>query len=75
MRCYNGAWDSEATALFAEEDRVMDLIRAKEPEAHCTQIPTPGSFVVHVWGRFLGEERPTKLAALLSALDRLGLRR
>lgn len=70
-RCYNGAWDSKALALFAEHDRVLALIHEKEPQAHCTYFPSPGFFVVHVWGRTLGPERPTKLEALNAALQQI----
>lgn len=67
MRCYNGAWDSEAAALFKEQDRLMAQIKKKEPEAHCTYF-TPGSFVVHVWGREIGSHRDTRIGALQSAI-------
>lgn len=68
MRCYNGAWDSEAQALFKEHDRLMTEIRKIEPEAHCTYHPTLDCFVIHVWGRELGPYRRTKLDALRATL-------
>jgi len=69
MRCYDGAWDSEALALFKEQDRLMALIKKEEPEAHCT-LHIPAGFVIHVWGREISEYRDTKLGALQSALER-----
>lgn len=71
FRCYDGQWDSKALALFAEQDRLLKLIREREPEAHCTYFPSPGFFVVHVWGRTLGPERTSKLEALSEALAKL----
>ena len=71
FRCYNGAWDSAALALFAEQDRLMDLIRVHEPNAHCTYFPAEGEHQVHVWGRALGPQRGSKLAALREALSNL----
>lgn len=68
MRCYNGCWDSEATALFAEQDRLMASVRKIEPEAHCTYFPTEGQYQVHCWGRPLSGLRPSKLGALQEAL-------
>ena len=67
MQCYDGAWDSEALALFAEQDRLMTIIREKEPEAHCTYF-SPGTFVIHVWGREIGPHCSTKLDALHAAV-------
>lgn len=67
MRCYNGAWDSKSLALFAEHDRLMDEIKQVEPDAHCTYFPVEQEFQVHVFGRQLSAQRPTKLAALQDA--------
>jgi hypothetical protein len=71
LRCYNGAWDSKATALFAEQDAAMAKLRRSEPKAHCTYFPMEGKFQVHVWGRQLSGLRHSKLEALNEALDRL----
>lgn len=64
-KCYNGAWDSETARRFREENRLMQTIRQKEPEAHCTYF-SPGTFVIHVWGREIGPHCETRLGALQS---------
>lgn len=71
MRCYDGAWDSEATALFKRQDDLMAKIKQHEPEAHCTYFPYEGEFQVHVFGRELSAICNTKLEALQSALRRI----
>lgn len=71
MRCYDGAWDSEATALFARQDKLMSQIREIEPEAHCTYFPHDSLFQVHVWGRPLTGMCASRVAALESALEKL----
>lgn len=71
MRCYNGAWDDEANAIFAEQDRLMRGIRKIEPEAHCTYFPNGEFCEIHVWGRPLSGEHSSQLAALREALERL----
>lgn len=70
MRCYNGAWDSEASAMFSEQDVLMTELRKVEPEAHCTHFPSEGQFQVHVWGRPLSELSDSKIAALRQAIER-----
>lgn len=67
FRCYDGAWDSAATALFVEQDRIMNEIRRSEPDAHCTLFPSEGLFQVHVWGRPLSGFHSSRLAALKEA--------
>lgn len=69
MRCYNGAWDSEATALFARQDALLAELRTLEPEAHCTLFPYEGQFQVHVWGRPLSKMQPSRVAALEEAIN------
>ncbi len=71
MRCYNGAWDSEATALFKRQADLLAKVRAKEPEARCTYFPFDGIFQVHVWGRPLSDFHKSKIAALEDALGSL----
>lgn len=68
MRCYDGAWDSEATALFKRQDDLMARVKEREPEAHCTYFPSDGLFQVHVWGRPLSGMRASRIAALEEAL-------
>jgi hypothetical protein len=68
LRCYNGAWDSKATAIFAAQDAAMATIRKIEPEAHCTYFPSEGKFQVHVWGRPLSTLCDSQLAALNEAI-------
>lgn len=70
MRCYNGAWDDEALALFAEQDRIMAEINKLYPRARCTYFPAPGFFVVfdHDTLRDIGPECESKLDALKSCL-------
>lgn len=70
MRCYNGAWDSEAQALFKEQDRLLEEVKKHEPEAHCTYHPDGETFVVHVWGRPISDVCKSRIAALNSALER-----
>lgn len=70
MRCYDGAWDSEALALFVEQDKLLRQINKYEPQAHCT-YHEPAGFVIHVWGRELGPYCGSKLKALQYALARL----
>jgi hypothetical protein len=71
MRCYNGAWDSQALALFKQQDDLMAAIRHYEPDAHCTRFPSEGTFQVHRWGHPLSGFHGSKVAALQSALSRL----
>jgi hypothetical protein len=68
MRCYDGAWDSEATALFARQDELLRRVKVKEPDAHCTYFPSEGQFQVHAWGRPLSKMHGSKIAALEEAL-------
>lgn len=67
MRCYDGCWDSEATALFAKQDALLATLRKSEPEAHCTYFPSEGTFQVHVWGRPLSGFHRSEIAALEEA--------
>lgn len=71
MRCYNGAWDDEANAMFVEQDRLMNEIRKIEPEAHCTLFPGEDEFQIHVWGVPLSSFHKSRIAALREALERL----
>lgn len=71
MRCYNGAWDDEATAMFKEQDALMAEIRVLEPNAHCTYFPAEQKFEVHAWGVPLSDFHSSKLEALRTALNRL----
>lgn len=71
MRCYNGAWDSQAMALFAEQDTLMNAIRTIEPEAHCTYHPDGEQFQVHKWGKPLSRFHHSRIAALTEAKARL----
>ena len=73
MRCYDGCWDSEATALFAKQDLLLSKIRKIEPEAHCTYFPSEGVFQVHKWGEPISGFYQSKVAALESACAKLGL--
>lgn len=68
MRCYNGAWDSEATSLFKRQDELLARVRAKEPEAHCTYFPMEQRFQVHAWGRPLSGMCVSQIAALEETL-------
>jgi hypothetical protein len=68
MRCYNGCWDSEATTLFAKQDKLMAELRKVEPEAYCTYFPMEGQFMVHVFGKPLSDLNSSKLGALQEAL-------
>ena len=69
MRCYNGAWDSEATELFTRQDELLEKVRTIEPEAHCTYFPSEGQFQVHVWGRPLSKLLSSRIAALEEAYE------
>jgi hypothetical protein len=71
MRCYNGAWDSEAMALFAEQDRMLKRIRVREPDAHVTYFPMEGKYQVHVWGNPLSGFHDTTFGALADAAIQL----
>jgi hypothetical protein len=71
MRCYNGAWDSEATAMFARLDELLRRVRVREPEAHCTYFPSEGQWQVHVWGRELSGMHASREIALNEALRRM----
>lgn len=68
MRCYDGAWDSEATTLFARQDALLAQVKKKEPEAHCTYFPMEQRFQVHAWGRPLSGMHVSRIAALEEAL-------
>lgn len=71
MRCYNGCWDSEATALFAQQDALMTNLREVEPNAQCTYFPVEGLFQVHDYGRPLSDFHQSRLAALEDACNRV----
>lgn len=71
MRCYNGAWDDEANAMFVEQDRLMNKIREIEPLAHLSYFPMEGEFHIHVWGRPLSGFHESRMAAIRDALERL----
>ena len=73
MRCYDGCWDSEARAKFKAEDDLMVKIRKIESEAHCTRHYNLDFFVVHIWGRPLSKEMPTKMLALSDAYERISI--
>lgn len=68
MRCYDGCWDSEATAMFARHDDLMKQIRAREPLAHCTYFPVEEKYQVHVFGRPASGMHSDKEVALKEAL-------
>lgn len=69
MRCYNGAWDSEATAMFARQDALLSELRKLEPEAHCTYHPDGEVYQAHVWGRPLSGMKKSREAALTEAIN------
>jgi hypothetical protein len=75
FRCYNGAWDSDALALFAEEDRaISQLKKLHGPDVWVTYHSfhtsrSPAGWVAHVWGKDIGPFRATKLGALNAALE------
>ena len=71
FRCYNGAWDSAAMRLFAQQDALLEAIKVIEPEAHCTLFPEEGLFQVHRWGRPLSGFHRSRIAALQEALEKL----
>ena len=74
FRCYNEAWDSQALALFKQQDDLMAKIKLKEPEAHCTRFPEEELFQVHCWGRPISGFHKSKIAALEDALAELEVR-
>jgi hypothetical protein len=71
MRCYDGAWDDEARAMFAQQDKLLSEIRKLEPFAHCTYFPSEGLYQVHAWGIPLSEMRRSKMDALREARCKL----
>jgi hypothetical protein len=71
MRCYNGAWDSEAQALFAEQDRLFKELQKAEPEAHRTCFPEEERWQIHVWGRPLSGFHSSMISALTEALKKV----
>ena len=52
-------------------DELLLKIREKEPEAIVTFFPMEYQYIVHVWGKPLGNFKTTKEEALKSAIDNL----
>lgn len=71
VKCYNGCYDSATQRVIDEQNRVMALIKAKEPDAHHTYFPAEGYHRVHKWGWPISGERSTKGAAIAEAYEKL----
>ena len=52
-------------------DNLLLRIREKEPEAIVTFFPVEYQYIVHVWGKPLGNFKTTREEALKSAIDNL----
>ena len=52
-------------------DDLLTKVRKKEPEAIVTFFPMEHQYIVHVWGKPLGNFKTTKEEALESAIDNL----
>jgi hypothetical protein len=67
-----GELTAAGQAVMQERERVLALIREREPEAHVTyHNPPTAAYVVHVWGRPLGAYRATYGAAILDAYQKM----
>lgn len=72
IRCYYGAFDSKTQAAIDEQDRVLNLIREKYPEARVTYFPVEGKclFATNVMD-VSREFRPTRGSAIADAYEEL----
>lgn len=73
VRCYNGCYDSRTQATIDRQNAALARIQAVHPDARCTYYPVEGFYVVHVRGRPISGEEPTRGAAITSALKALRL--
>jgi len=71
VKCYGGCFDSASSRVFKELDRVLKLIKIREPEAHVTYFPVEEYYTVHVWGRSISGEFTNLSGALYDAYCRL----
>lgn len=73
MRIYNGCPGPELQRILDTEKSLMNKLRERHSEAHCTfaygGFGHPEGWCVHVWGNFLTDYYPTKLAAISAALE------
>ena len=74
IKCYDGAFDSETQRILDNQEKAMALIRAKEPDAHCTYFFIEQEYVVHVYGRAISAYTKSRGSALADAMNRLKIK-